>query len=236
MAPRTESTRRFGVPFLTQFHQKKAHSTFDPQQGYQALVTFIRENTLLSPDAQRYILQGVAAAYSSYYQAEDTLRSLSGGEKDLCSPDLDAILRLRHESYGVMAAALTSILNGPHCLEDEAKEWEKQMVMFEMGAGMVDSELDREEDQGKILTPVLACDDWDERLGQKKGEMAVFVHNRFLEAMTPREVSAFIKQTASVYPLLEPWAARATRILRRRKGILLRADLGRDEDLTAALR
>jgi hypothetical protein len=123
-----------------------------PRQTYRRVVKSIDANPILHKDQRKHIKTRIAAAYRSYYDAEQTLFELAN------SPyvNVDQVRQLRYQSFGLMAEAITTLLNGSISGSPQSEAIEKQLAKFSMVTELLDSDKDLNEDRGVTMSVPLA--------------------------------------------------------------------------------
>ena len=169
------------------------------RRSFGTAIRLIDSNKILGPTVRRYMKINTANAYHSYITSEDELFKLRNSPH----PCLAEITDLRTRSYGVMAKALCAILNGSICATPNGIKLENAMECFELAAGIVDSELDRKEDKGRIMTPVHAGDIQDLTLGQREGTTSQRLFEGFTSQIPSSRVRSVLFMSRFLYPKIE---------------------------------
>lgn len=164
--------------------------------NFRYVIDKVNNDQLLGKKEKSYIKSRIAAAYKGYGTAEDKLAALRGSK----NPDLYHTHIYRSDSYGVMAQAITAILNGNTCLQPASSEIESKMAWFELGAGLIDDELDLEEDRPRTMTPGLAAAEIDLKTNLPQGTTAERMTYFYLSQMNQSDIQTFLLFTRYLYP------------------------------------
>lgn len=164
--------------------------------NFRYVINKVNTHKLLEDREKSYVKSQIGAAYRIYVAAEDKLASLRG----VTNTDLYLTHLARSLSYGVMAQAITAILNGKKCLQPAAIEIESRMAWFELGTGIIDNELDREEDRPWTMTPVIAADQRDLLANIPPGTTAERMLNFYLSQMNQSDIQTFLLFSRYLYP------------------------------------
>lgn len=197
----------------------------NPRSRYASAIQLIDDNKQLKTSAKTYMKSQLAIAYNKYYAAEDKLGNLA--QKP--DPDLYSIHLLRAESYGLMARALTAILNGNSCLTFEGLRNEQVMAWFILGGEVLDSEIDIKEDEGLTMSLPQAANVYDQQLGSPDFTTSSKLLAMYLRRVGDEKVSSFLSFSRKCYPGLEQLLNFSKRFAR--SGFLVGATLNTDKKL-----
>lgn len=181
------------------WHCPKVFPDRNPVRRFQVAFNLLNSNTHLTQPAKDFMMDKIMNAYSSFVQAEDEIARQSQNE----SPDLYHIFRLRYQSFGLMAQALTSVLNGNECATDRGLSIEEQMAWFILATEIIDGEIDRDEDRGWTMSLPLSSDISDRKKGQKAGTTSGRIFSMFISEIHNSEIGSLLRFLRYLYPKAE---------------------------------
>lgn len=171
----------------------------DPRSMFRKVIEMIEENPMLNKNQRIYIKGKIALAYRSYTFAEDQIIY----EAQNNNIDLYEIHLLRAKSFGLMAKAITAVLNGKECESLRSTKIEDTMAWFIMAGEILDSEIDREEDRGYTMSLPLAGDLIDRNLNQEQGITVEQLLYLYLSKVDNNRITSFLLALRYLYPKLE---------------------------------
>jgi len=169
---------------------------WNPVEQFTLAINLIESNPQLLGENKTYIKKQIASAYSEYVKCEDELIGLAGQPEDNYR-----IFQLRASSFGLMAKALTAVLNGNDCQTEEGKTIEKSMAWFILAAEIADGEIDIKEDEELTMSMPIAANDFDIREGKPIGKTRNILIRNFLSLTGSKEVSSLFLTLRKLYPL-----------------------------------
>jgi len=173
-----------------------------PKDLYLLGIKLISDNKgVLFNNSVNHALGRLKEARESYIESESAIEQLF--RRGRC--DLNDALRLRCESFGKMAQALTELLNGKRgYIRQDAIKIEMQMFWVAMAQGMIDNRFDRAEDgRCGYKTPVILADEMDKKEGRIKGTTAGRIERYFLDQIDNPEVEGILLSFGRVTPVIE---------------------------------
>lgn len=182
--------------------QNRTDVSKSPKDLYDLGIGLVSKNKdLLFCRSINHTLGRLVLARGSYIESESEIEQLS--RRGRC--DLNDMIRLRYESFGKMAQALTELLNGKRgYIRQDAIKIEMQMFWVAMAQGMIDNRFDRAEDgRCGYKTPVILADEMDKKEGRKKGTTAGRIERYFLDQIDNPEVEGILLSFGRVTPVIE---------------------------------